>query len=295
MFRVSENVRNRESTLTATWMLMCAGKVGGAPGQWTPVDILFRSGLWQPMPFDARSQKLAGDQALGPNQSGGFGRLISSRSQNVILDLGSNDYRGANGGFPDVGLAESGAVSSRPQYDYNHFIAAPYGAYIEFRASVYALTAGNHWVHYPLVQKQTGKGFRQKMHDPYNQYCLSGYIIRVGIPAAGVPTIKYIGSMPVVPVGEAIVKTYPIGNLMGAVLIQTEFQQRYVPATPDNSNPVKQPPGTPKPSNNKPQTQEEVDLDKAGRIAQIAVPGTITDINNVDLDAAEAATRRAPR
>jgi len=233
---IVEKVRERSTSLTSAWVIMAASTKNGA---FMPADILARSGLWQPFPWTEEVNKATADAVLGPNRTGAYTRMAGQPDQNVIIDISSvTPY------IPDPGKAQGNFKRQRPPRQ-EGLIIQPFGAYIEFVVWIECQTEGNRWVNYPLTpdQKSTAvtKGEVQEVSQPYNRYRLCGYIKRIGIPAAGVPSLTKINGQTVeVPSGEVIqVETYPDIDVLGSVVWETDFVIPYIPVAMDASNPIK--------------------------------------------------------
>lgn len=234
--KVSENVKTRKSTLSTAWIVMAAS---GKNGSFMPEDILARSGLWQPFEWTGEQHKAVADAPLGPNRTGGFTQMTTDMRQNIILDISSvSPY------VPDPGLATGNRKVQKPPAE-GELVIQPFGAYLEFKAWVSVKTHGDRWVNYAVTpdlnDPRLNKENVQEITNMYNEYMLRGYILRCGIPAAGVPEMKKIAGVDVeIPAGKSkFVNTYPVLNALGMVIWRTDFIIPYVPVKKEASNPVK--------------------------------------------------------
>lgn len=237
--KVSENAKSRRSSLTSSWVIMATGDEKN--GSFMPIDILTRSGMWQPFEWTPQDHKTAADGPLGPNTTGGFTQLATDFRQNIIIDISSvAPY------VPDPGLATGNIKLQRGPTEYELFVQ-PFGKYLEFKVWISVKTKGDAWVNYPLSRESdpvnVNKENIQQVTDPYNKYVLKGYILRCGIPPAGIPKIAKIGvdgvTVKIDSSTEVYTNTYQVANVMGMVIWRTEFAIPYTPVIKDKSNPVK--------------------------------------------------------
>lgn len=239
--KVGENVKSRRSSLTCSWVIMATGDAKN--GSFMPIDILTRSGMWQPFAWTPQDHKKTADAPLGPNTTGGFTQLATDARQNVIIDIASlAPY------IPDPGLATGNIKLQKGPTEYDLFVQ-PFGKYLEFKVWISVKTAGDMWVNYPLAKDtgtepaNTSKENIQQVTNPYNKYLLKGYILRCGIPSAGIPKLKSMGVQGVaVEIDSSTsiyTNTYQVANVMGMVIWRTDFAVPYTPVKKDGSNPVK--------------------------------------------------------
>lgn len=247
-FKITERVNRRSTTLVASWLIMSMGNKNNK--SFTPVDILARSGLWQPFDeWSAKDHKVTADGPQGPNTTGGFTKMMSDLRQNIIIDVSSLIPK-----IPDIGLA-SGRYKLATPPDADTLILSPIGQYIEFKAWIQGYQTGGFWINYPLSKNPDGPDvtapgrWRQEMRK-FSKFYFVGYIVRVGVPAAAIPVIKTIGGIQVqVPAGEEQrVRTRPVLNNLGMVIWRTDFWVPYIPVRPDGT-PLEEhplpPPGEP--------------------------------------------------
>lgn len=241
-FKISERVRTRTTSLTAVWMINCFPPKNSADGTGvsSPVDILVRSGMWQPFPWTSRQAFDVSNSQLGPNRTGGFSKLLSDPRQNIIMDVSSVIPR-----VPDIGLAEGNQpIVRKPNED--TLIQSPYGTYIEFRVWVVALVEGGQWVNFPLeinASKENSYLDKQWTQDigGYNNYHIKGVIVRVGLPPSAIPEIKRIGDLEVSYPSDRqkYINTEPVANAMGLLIWRTTFDIPVTTRIKDDGNPVK--------------------------------------------------------
>lgn len=238
-FKISENVKKRQASLTAAWLLTCTGSK--EQGTFTPENLVLRTGIFQPFSYSPRDHKIDADSPLGPNRTGGYSQLYPDQNQNAIVEV-SNSYPAV----PDMGKAV--ANIPRPAVrDIDFEVQAPFGLYLDFRAEVHCKIKGNQWVTYPLVSPKgqgawaTGRADLAQDIGSYNEYMVVGRIVRVGIPPQKVPTFDKIGRLSVkIPSGkEATVITRPFMTLPGYLAWETRFWIPLIAVTKDDGNSVK--------------------------------------------------------
>lgn len=238
-FKITERCRSRTTSLVAAWSLVVGGKREGGPVM--PVDILYRSGLWQPFAWSSRDFTQVADQPYGPNTTGGYSKMVSDPSQNIIMDVSSIESR-----IPDPGLIQRGIQPLQKGPPAELLIQTPFGAYIEFRVWLSVRSKGGKWINYPLANDTNrpnvtfNSNIAQKIGE-YNIYRVEGVIVRIGIPPAELPAIRKIGSVDVEYPSdkEKYVKTEPIMNTAGLLIWRTSFSIPVVTVVKDDSNPVK--------------------------------------------------------
>lgn len=263
-FKITERLKTRQTTLVASWMLVSGGSSGG----YSPIDILTRSGMWQPLPWSSDDASKIANLVGGPNRTGGWNRMVSDPSQNIIIDVSS-----VIPGVPDPGRVQQ-AVTLTPKGPNDDLIVlSPYGQYLEFKVYVSCYTIGGKWVNYPLVNNEVqGNGrfdeqFVQNLGG-YNKFVLYGVIMRVGLPPAALPEIKYIGSAEVVvsSADEQWTKTEPVLNAQGYLVWKTTFSIPFTCKIKDTSKPNK--------ALNPNKKPDHIIRDSSGR-AVVVIPGTI--------------------
>lgn len=241
-FKISENAKRRSTSIVAVWSILAKGADGGQ-ATFSPVDILSRGGLWQPFNWKAENYKSYADRQLGPNASGGFSQMVSDPNQNIIMDVSALvpfiPNPGKTTGNFKIGTTPNDALA----------VISPYGQYLEFKAWLSVKTEGNMWINFPLQKNNAGgvpQNFVgaeaiQKVSGIYNEYMLQGYIVRVGIPPAGVPKLAAINGLKCyVPSGKQVfTKTEPVHNVMGLILWKTSFMIPLTTERMDASNPAK--------------------------------------------------------
>lgn len=232
-FEITENVKQRRSTLSATWLLMAQGSK--ATGTYSPADILVRSGLWQPFPWRSDDANKFADQPLGPNNTGGYSRLLSDPDQNMIIEISTGVPR------PDIGAARGNATFvNQPKEDL--LIQCPFGAYVEYKVWLSCYVQGGQWVNYPLTPDNNSRqGANIQNIGSYNQYRFEGVIARNGLPPSKIPQLTQVGGIKLTldSSQQAIVDTKPVVTTCGMVIWRTRFSIPYTAEIKDSSNPVK--------------------------------------------------------